>query len=60
MNKAEVIKSIKELSDNLQEVKFVSLERVIDVVSKIDEPQKPVVPKYVAEWIKNIDMHIRY
>ena len=52
MNKAEVIKSIKELSDNLQEVKFVSLERVIDVVSKIDEPQKPVVPKYVAEWIK--------
>ena len=50
MNKQEAIESIKKISDDLLEVKFVSLESVIDIVSQIHEPQKPVVPKYVAEW----------
>ena len=50
MNKQEAIESIKKISDDLLEVKFVSLESVIDIVSQIHEPQKPVVPKFVAEW----------
>ena len=53
MNKLEAIESIKKISDDLLEVKFVSLESVIDIVSKIHEPQKVVVPKFVAEWIKS-------
>ena len=38
----------------------VSKKSVLDIISLIDEPQKVVIPKFVAEWIKNIDMHIRY
>ena len=53
MNKQEAIESIKKISDDLLEVKFVSLESVIDIVSQIHEPQKVAVPKFVAEWIKN-------
>ena len=52
MNKKEAIESIKKISDDLLEVKFVSLESVIDIVSQINEPQKVVVPKFVAEWIE--------
>ena len=54
MNKQEAIETIKKISDDLLEVKFVSLESVIDIVSQIHEPQKPVVPKFVAEWIDEI------
>ncbi|MDE1692867.1 DUF1642 domain-containing protein [Streptococcus suis] len=52
MNKQEAIESIKKISDDLLEVKFVSLESVIDIVSQIHEPQKVVVPKFVAEYIE--------
>ena len=52
MNKKEAIESIKKISDDLLEVKFVSLESVIDIVSQIQEPQKVTVPKFVAEWLK--------
>ena len=56
MNKQEAIKKIKDLysfavEDGPFEVDFISRERVLDIISKIDEPQKVVVPKFVAEWI---------
>lgn len=53
MNKKEAIESIKKISDDLLEVKFVSLESVIDIVSQINEPQKVVVPKFVAVWLES-------
>ena len=54
MNKQEAIEAIKKLSDDLLEVRFVSLESVIDIISQIHEPQKAVVPKFVAEWIEEL------
>lgn len=56
MNKQEAIEKIKELSDNIQEVRFVSLECVLDIVNQIDEP-KPVIPKFVADWVDNSREH---
>ena len=44
MNK-QAIESIKKISDDL-------LESMIDIASQIHEPQKVVVPKFVAEWIE--------
>ncbi|MEY8701004.1 DUF1642 domain-containing protein [Streptococcus ferus] len=32
--------------------KSVELSKAIDIISKIDEPQKVVVPKFVAEYIE--------
>ena len=63
MNKQEAIGKIKNI-DTLnindiiagQSVDMVIKNQVIDLISQIDEPQKVVVPKLVAEWYeKNND-----
>ena len=62
MNKQEAIERIKNI-DTLhindivvgQSVDMVIKNQVIDLVSQIDEPQKPVVPKFVAEWLEESD-----
>ena len=59
MNKQEAIERIKNI-DTLhingrvagQQVDMVMKNQVLDIVSQIDEPQKVVVPKFVAEWIE--------
>lgn len=59
MNKQEAIEAIKNI-DTLnindmiagQSVDMVIKNQVIDLISKIHEPQKVVVPKFVAEWIE--------
>ena len=59
MNKQEAIERIKNI-DTLnindmiagQQVDMVIKNQVLDIISQIDEPQKPVVPKFVAEWIE--------
>ena len=54
MNKQEAIELIKKLEEYYGFSKGVYLEKrdVINIVSQIDEPQKVVIPKFVAEWIK--------
>ena len=57
MNKQEALEALKENSWEF-ETNYFKYELVIDlkdaqeIVSQIDEPQKPVVPKFVAEWIE--------
>ncbi len=59
MNKQEAIEKIKNI-DTLnindiiagQSVDMVIKNQVLDIVSQIDEPEKVVVPEFVAEWIK--------
>ena len=60
MNKQEAIEKIKNIdtlniNDKIagQQVDMVIKNQVLDIISQIDEPQKPVVPKFVAEWIKS-------
>ena len=58
MNKQEAIEKIKH-TDTLtivdhterHEVAMVNKNEVLDIISQIDEPEKVVVPKFVAEWI---------
>ena len=59
MNKQEAIEEIKNIETlNIKDriankgVDMVIKNQVLDIVSKIDEPQKVVVPKFVAEWIE--------
>ena len=59
MNKQEAIERIKNMGtlsiyDKVagQQVDMVIKNEVLDIVSLIDEPQKVVVPKFVAEWIE--------
>ena len=60
MNKQELIKKLKELlttPSELEEYDFnyghdFGIERAITLAEQLDEPEKPVVPKYVADWIE--------
>ena len=57
MKKQEAIEKVNDLcscvlEDDLFEVDLIKKSQVIDVISQIDEPQKPVIPKFVAEWLE--------
>ena len=57
MNKQEAIDKVKEHGEFYSNafggtVKMAPVGPIIDIISQIDEPQKVVVPKFVAEWIK--------
>ncbi|HFU1090229.1 TPA: DUF1642 domain-containing protein [Streptococcus suis] len=61
MNKQEAIEAIKNI-DTLnindiiagQKVDMVIKNQVLDLINQIHEPQKVVVPKFVAEWIEEL------
>ena len=58
MNKQEAIEKVKEHGEFYSNafggtVNMVPVGPIIDTISQIDEPQKPVVPKFVAEWIED-------
>ena len=51
MNKQELIEKIKDLSYTLTwDTPRINREIVIDLIEQLDEPQKPVVPQFVADW----------
>lgn len=59
MNKQEAIEKMKNIETlNIndiiagQSVDMVIKNQVLDIISQIDEPQKVVVPKFVAEWLE--------
>ena len=60
MNKQELIKKLKELLTTPSELEEYDcnyghdfgIERAITLAEQLDEPEKPVVPKYVADWIE--------
>ena len=59
MTKQEAIEKIKNIEtlnikDSIADkgVDTVIKNQVLDIVSQIDEPQKVIIPKFVAEWLK--------
>lgn len=56
MNKQEIIKKLESIkaigNDAIAACYNESMNAGITLMKKIDEPQKPVVPKFVAEWIE--------
>ncbi len=63
MNKQEAIEKIKNIETlNINDIiagqstDMVIKNQVLDIISQIDEPQKVIIPKFVAEWYeKNND-----
>ena len=65
MNKQEAIEKIKDLyrfvmEDGPFEVDLINKRQAIDIISQIDEPQKPVVPKFVADFYESIKDNFEY
>ncbi|HFI0406374.1 TPA: DUF1642 domain-containing protein [Streptococcus suis] len=57
MNKLEVIKSIhdmlnKEFYLTGRRSVYIDKIKIVELVNQIDEPEKVVVPKFVAEWLE--------
>ena len=60
MNKQELIDKLKRLLEMPSEIQGTELNfghdygirRAIALAEQLDEPKKPVVPKYVADWIE--------
>ena len=53
MNKKEVIEKIKNLNARetfMSEIIWVKRDDVLDIINQLDEPEKPVVPQFVADW----------
>lgn len=58
MNKQEINEKLKENGAWCTEChtgvtdRYVKIRKAMELVEWLDEPQKPVVPKFVAEWIE--------
>ena len=52
MNKQEAIEKIKKQSTQAYDDFAIMRDTAIHIINQIDEPQKVVIPKFVAEWIK--------
>lgn len=52
MNKQELIEKIGSLDKLYGEKYYVALDDVLDLVKQLDEPEKFVVPQFVAGWIE--------
>ena len=57
MNKQELIGKIKEMlvfAKTISKISLVSQHEVIKLIKQLDEPQKLVVPQFVADWYEDI------
>lgn len=53
MNKQELIGKIKSANTMYVALTpFIEKKFILDLVKQLDEPQKPVVPQFVADWIE--------
>jgi len=57
MNKQEVIEKIENaipdfLLNDFQRGKETGLSYALELVEELDEPEKPVIPLYVADWLE--------
>ena len=61
MNKQELIEKIEKLPFVLLSERYISQNYVLELLEQLDEPQKVVVPQFVAEYIeqkKDDDYHL--
>ena len=67
MNKQELIEEIKNLEGLTILDKTINLDsemipekKVLNIVKQLDEPEKPVVPQFVADWYENNNYDFEY
>lgn len=69
MNKQKLIDKLASLVGSIEDFKGIStfhdgkyagLEHALELIQQLDEPQKPVVPKFVAEWFEKHKRNLDY
>lgn len=51
MNKQELIKKYEDLFEKLYAFQIVTINGVIEDFKQLDEPQKVMIPRFIADWI---------
>ena len=51
MNKKELIKKYEDLFEKLYAFPIVTINGVIEDFKQLDEPQKVMIPRFIADWI---------
>ena len=55
MNKQELIERIEGLKNLFgNKTEYIEIDAAIELVSKLNEPKKPVVPQFVADWYEDV------
>lgn len=58
MDKKELYKKVEDLDLFCLGIrKYVALSEVVYLIKQLDEPQKVVIPQYVADWIEYCKKH---
>lgn len=57
MNKQELIEKYEGVFEKLYAFPVVTINEVLEDLKQLDEPQKPVVPHFVADWIEYCKRH---
>ena len=53
MNKQELIEQIKGLKNLFgNKAEYIEIDAAIKLIEQLDEPQKTIVPQFVADWIE--------
>ena len=55
MNKQEAIELLRDVARRVfyrTGSRSVHIDKIVELIKQIEEPQKPVIPKFVAEWIE--------
>ena len=53
MNKQELIEYCESLKGGLNKfINGIDVDKIIAKIKKLDEPEKPVIPQFVADWIE--------
>lgn len=60
MNKQEAIEEIKKHSTQLYDDFAIIRDKAIDIINQIDEPEKPVVPQFLADWYEESKGYFEY
>lgn len=69
MNKQELIDKLASLVGSIEDFKGIStfhdgkyagLEHALELIQQLDEPQKPVVPEFVADWFEEHKRNLDY
>ena len=61
MNKQELIDYCNALKENKNQfINCIDVNRIIKKIEQLDEPQKVVVPQFVADWYENNKDYLEY